>query len=84
MCSRATQYKELATRYTRSYWRNPQFNTTRIILALIASLVQGCFYIGRGDNYDSVGSVQAILGSLFSSVIFLGFLNFQMCASSFL
>ena len=59
MCSRLVQYKTLLARYTRSYWRNPPFNTTRLLLAFIAALAQGTFYWGRGSNYEDVQSVQA-------------------------
>jgi hypothetical protein len=57
--SRVAQYKELVTRYTRAYWRNPQFNTTRVMLALAAALVHGTYYWGRGNNYASAGEIQA-------------------------
>jgi hypothetical protein len=57
-CSRVAQYKELLTRYTRAYWRNPPFNTTRVMLALAAALIMGSFYWSRGNNYASAGEIQ--------------------------
>ena len=57
-CRRLTQYKWLITRYLRSYWRNPPFNTTRLLLAFAAALAQGSFYWSKGNNYGTASDVQ--------------------------
>ena len=58
-CSKLTQYKWLLRRYLRSYWRNPPFNSTRLMLAFVAGLAQGSFYWGKGNKYDTSANVQA-------------------------
>ena len=84
-CRRVAQYKELAMRYFKAYWRSPPYNTTRLILAVISALILGTFYWSRGDNYGGgTGAVTAILGSLLASVQFCGFVNFQMIIPTFL
>ena len=59
VCRLWTQYKWLIRRYSRSYWRNPPFNSTRLMLALFAALAQGSFYWGKGNNYKTAANVQA-------------------------
>lgn len=76
---RLTQYKVLVARYFKAYWRSPPYNTTRIILSIVAALIIGSFYWSRGDNYGSTADVLSVLGALFMTVMFVGFINFQVC-----
>jgi ABC-type multidrug transport system permease subunit len=82
-CRRFVQYKVLLTRYFKAYWRSPPYNTTRLILNVIAALIIGTAYWSRGNNYGSTADVTAVLGALFISVMFVGFVNFQMIIPTF-
>ena len=73
----------LLTRFVKSYWRSPPYNTTRLILAVLAALIIGTFYWSKGDKYDDVAGVNAVLGALFITVMFVGFINFQMIIPTF-
>ena len=73
-----TQYKVLVSRYFKAYWRSPPYNTTRLLLSVIAGLIIGSFYWSRGNNYGSTADVLSVLGALFITVMFVGFINFQM------
>jgi ABC-type multidrug transport system permease subunit len=83
LCRRLTQYSVLFTRYLRSYWRSPPYNTTRLILATLAAFVLGTFFWSRGNNYQTTADITAVLGSLFMSIMFVGFINFQMIIPTF-
>jgi ABC-2 type transporter len=82
-CRRIVQYKVLFIRYLKSYWRSPPYNTTRLGLALIAALVLGTWYWSLGDKLNTPGDVLAVMGALFFSVMFIGFINFQMIIPTF-
>lgn len=71
-CRRLTQYRVLLVRYTKAYWRSPPFNTTRLIMSVLAAFIIGTFYWSRGDNYDTVEGVTAVLGAIFIASVFIG------------
>lgn len=82
--SSMTQYCAILTRMVRSYWRSPPYNSTRLILTVLAALILGSFYWSRGDNYGSTQDVLALSGALFISVMFVGLVNFQLVIPVFL
>lgn len=47
-------------------------------MALVAALLLGTFYFSKGDKYSTPGDLIAVMGTLFVSVLFVGFVNFQM------
>lgn len=81
-CRRLQQYKVLLDRYFKSYWRSPPYNTTRLILAVVSGLIFGSFFFGKGDKYETPQDITNVLGSLFLTTTFTGFINFQVCSVS--
>lgn len=76
------QFKVLLERYFKSYWRSPPYNTTRLILAVVSGLIFGTFFWGKGDKYDTPQDINNVLGALFLTTMFSGFINFQVRPSS--
>lgn len=70
-------------RYFKSYWRSPPYNTTRLLMALVAALLLGTWYFSKGDKYTTPGDLLAVMGALFVSIMFIGFINFQMIVPTF-
>jgi len=52
--------------------------SNQVVLTFLTALAAGAFYWSRGDNYGSQADVTAITGGLFVSLLFLGFVNFQL------
>lgn len=72
------QFKVLLTRYFKSYWRSPPYNTTRLILAVVSGLIFGSFFFDKGNTYDTPQDINNVLGALFLTTTFSGFINFQV------
>jgi hypothetical protein len=82
-CRQFTQYRLLLERYFKTYWRSPPYNTTRLFIVVVAALLLGTFYFSRGDVFGTPSDLVAVMGMLLVSVMFVGFINFQMIIPTF-
>ncbi|KAG2439064.1 hypothetical protein HYH02_006591 [Chlamydomonas schloesseri] len=69
-----TQLVMLASKFRLAYWRTPSYNFVRIAMTVAVALVYGSVYWGEGNvpNPATTGSVQNVMGVLYSSSSFLG------------
>lgn len=79
--STKTQAKMLMKKYVAYYWRAPHYNFTRVIMTLVIALIYGLVYLNearalRPDSESaSQGTIQNVLGLMFSLAIFNGMFN---------
>ncbi|KAG2432130.1 hypothetical protein HXX76_009056 [Chlamydomonas incerta] len=69
-----TQLLMLSSKFRLAYWRTPSYNFVRVAVTVAVALVYGSVYWGEGSvpNPATSGSVQNIMGVLYSSSSFLG------------
>lgn len=67
---RLRQYRELLQRYLRSYWRAPSYNTTRLLLSVVAALIIGSFYWDLGSKRADSTDVANTLGAIYNASAF--------------
>lgn len=75
---RARQVRELLSKFWLVYWRTPSYTLARVFLTLCVAFIYGSMYFGAGrlpSPYATMGSVQNVLGVMFSSTNFLGMTN---------
>ncbi|KAI4335067.1 hypothetical protein L6164_013748 [Bauhinia variegata] len=58
-----------------SYWRSPDYNLTRCVFTIVASLFFGALFWQKGQEINNQQDLFNILGSMYLSVIFLGLSN---------
>ncbi|KAL5574591.1 hypothetical protein UlMin_016290 [Ulmus minor] len=58
-----------------SYWRNPSYTAVRFLFSILAGLMFGTMFWGVGAKRDKKQNVLNAMGSMYSSVPFLGFQN---------
>lgn len=78
--SAATQRAWLLRKWFLMYWRMPSYNFVRLIMTLVIGLIYGVTYRTRGalpsdGSLADIGTVQNIMGLIFSQAIFLGMFN---------
>lgn len=79
--STRTQAKMLMQKYVAFYWRAPHYNFTRVMMTLIIALIYGLVYLNEakalraGSESADQGTIQNILGLMFSLAIFNGMFN---------
>ncbi|GBG28135.1 ABC transporter G family member 35, partial [Hondaea fermentalgiana] len=71
----AMQTEQLTLRWFRSYWRDPAYNTTRFVVAVIAALYFGLAFLMQGSNLTTVQDIQGLVGLLFMASAFLSFMS---------
>jgi ABC-type multidrug transport system ATPase subunit/ABC-type multidrug transport system permease subunit len=71
----ATQLRANLLRFSRMYWRSPEYNLTRLAVTLGIAFVFGSLFWRQGNKTSTVVGVLNIAGVLFSSALFLGITN---------
>ncbi|GBG34971.1 ABC transporter G family member 35 [Hondaea fermentalgiana] len=69
------QTEQLTLRWFRSYWRNPEYNTTRFAVAVIIALYFGIAFLQQGSNLDTSQDIQGIVGLLFMATNFMSVMS---------
>ncbi|KAL8130556.1 LOW QUALITY PROTEIN: hypothetical protein V2J09_019711 [Rumex salicifolius] len=69
------QFKSCLWKLHLSYWRSPQYNSTRLLQTLVSSLIFGLLFWQQGRNIKNQQSLFTVFGSMFAGVIFLGINN---------
>jgi hypothetical protein len=72
------QLRELLRKYWLVYWRTPSYTLARCFLTLVVAFIFGSMFFQAGvlpQPYASMGSIQNIIGIIFSSTNFLGMTN---------
>ena len=75
------QFQQLAKKFTVLYWRLPEYTLVRIMTTIAAALLYSLLFLNVGkisrtsDGVVSFGSIQSLMGVLFSAIIFNGKLN---------
>eukprot|EP00884_Botryococcus_braunii_P023385 jgi/Botrbrau1/9730/Bobra.0388s0022.1 len=73
--SQWNQFVLLLRRNFVSYWRDPAYNGTRFVFALIMALLFGTILWQIGDTRAHIQDVYNILGALYLAVLFLAIIN---------
>lgn len=63
----------LIERWSVTYWRVPELNYSRVMIKFVIGLALGLLMLGNG-NPKQISDVQSVLGAVFVSGIFLGFI----------
>ncbi|KAK1393576.1 hypothetical protein POM88_012632 [Heracleum sosnowskyi] len=58
-----------------SYWRNPQYNTTRLFLTVFIGILFGVIFWDLGNKLEKQQDLLNLLGAMYSAVLFLGGTN---------
>ncbi|KAL9352179.1 hypothetical protein Peur_054859 [Populus x canadensis] len=73
--SRWEQFTACLWKQHLSYWRSPEYNLSRFIFMIVASLLFGIVFWQKGKEINNEQDVIDILGSMYTAVIFLGLNN---------
>ncbi|KAK9152797.1 hypothetical protein Sjap_000277 [Stephania japonica] len=57
------------------YWRNPEYNSVRLLFSVFSAIVIGSVFWNIGSKRDTPQDLTAIMGALFASCLFLGVSN---------
>ncbi|CAK4186532.1 unnamed protein product [Aphanomyces euteiches] len=71
----ATQCQMLVQRFMRMYWRTPSYNWTRILIAIILSVLFGLVFCRL--NYHTFAGANSGVGMIYLSAIFLCLISFN-------
>lgn len=74
-----TQFSANLLRFWKMYWRQPEYNLTRLVVTLGIAFVFGSLFWRQGNDTSTVTGVLDIAGVLFASVLFLGIMNCLTC-----
>ncbi|KAL8527729.1 hypothetical protein ACS0TY_005540 [Phlomoides rotata] len=66
------QFKACLWKQHLSYWRSPKYNLTRLLFMLFAAFLFGFLFWGQGKKIHNQQSLFTLLGSMYSSTLFLG------------
>lgn len=58
-----------------SYWRNPQYNAIRFVMAVVIGLIFGVIFWNKGQQIKKQQDLQNLLGATYSAILFLGASN---------
>ncbi|XP_020579208.1 ABC transporter G family member 42-like isoform X1 [Phalaenopsis equestris] len=73
--SRFDQFRICLWKHWSIYWRNPEYNLSRLGYALVLSILLGTIFWKIGHRRDSSAELQSVVGAMYLAVIFLGFGN---------
>jgi ABC-type multidrug transport system ATPase subunit len=73
---RAAQTWLLLCRFAREYWRNPAYNLTRLVMAVLQGILFGGIYYGQGNigasDTPDVSTVFNVIGLSYTASLFSG------------
>ncbi|XP_078170821.1 ABC transporter G family member 48-like isoform X2 [Carex rostrata] len=58
-----------------SFWRNPGYNTTRILMTILVGLLFGTMFWNKGGKTSVAQDLQNLLGAIYAAIFFLGASN---------
>ncbi|KAF9594978.1 hypothetical protein IFM89_035751 [Coptis chinensis] len=58
-----------------SYWRNPQYNAIRFIMAIVIGTMFGVIYWNKGEKASKQQDLSNLLGAMYGCIFFLGATN---------
>ncbi|CAL9065698.1 unnamed protein product [Musa banksii] len=58
-----------------SYWRNPQYNATRLFMTIVIGLIFGTMFWQKGGEISKQQDIFDILGAIYAAIFFLGASN---------
>ncbi|KAJ6851228.1 ABC transporter G family member 45-like isoform X4 [Iris pallida] len=70
-----SQYAACLWKQHKSYWKNPEHNVVRFITTIMVSLLFGLVFWQLGSKITRQQDIFNILGAMYGSALFLGFLN---------
>lgn len=73
--SRWEQFTACLWKQHLSYWRSPEYNLSRFIVMIVASLLFGIVFWQKGKEINNEQDLINMLGSMYIAVIFLGINN---------
>ncbi|GBG34973.1 ABC transporter G family member 53 [Hondaea fermentalgiana] len=68
----ATQADQLMKRWWLSFWRNPGYNTTRVLVSVVIAIFFGFSFFRNGLSIESSSDVQSFIGLLYHCSTFMG------------
>ncbi|CAL0326752.1 unnamed protein product [Lupinus luteus] len=69
------QWKACFWKLHWSYWRNPQYNFTRLCIAVVVGVLFGVIFWNKGANIEKKQDILNMFGGLYVAVTFLGYMN---------
>ncbi|DBA99141.1 TPA: hypothetical protein ACH3X3_011764 [Trebouxia sp. C0006] len=70
-----TQFWAIFAKYMAAYWRMPEYNGTRILLALAVGFLFGAMFWRLGDKVSTQGGLVNVLGALYATTLFFSIIN---------
>ncbi|KAL3140482.1 hypothetical protein ABBQ38_004739 [Trebouxia sp. C0009 RCD-2024] len=70
-----TQFWAIFAKYTAAYWRMPEYNGTRLLLALGVGFTFGAMFWRLGDKVTTQGGLTNVLGALYATTLFFSIIN---------
>ncbi|CAL9078900.1 unnamed protein product [Musa textilis] len=71
----STQCKACFWKQYWSYWRNPQYNATRLFMTIVIGLIFGTMFWQKGGEISKQQDIFDILGAIYAAIFFLGASN---------
>lgn len=65
------QTRQLTLRWTRSYWRDAAYNTSRIFVKVFIAVFFGFGFFKRGADITTTSDVQTFVGAVFQAIAFM-------------
>ncbi|KAL0921025.1 hypothetical protein M5K25_008052 [Dendrobium thyrsiflorum] len=69
------QFKICVWKYWSIYWRNPEYNLSRLGYTLVTAILLGSIFWKIGLRRDSSTDLNSVIGAMYLAVLFLGFGN---------
>ncbi|DBA66686.1 TPA: hypothetical protein ACH3X2_002151 [Trebouxia sp. C0005] len=69
------QFWAIFAKYTAAYWRMPEYNGTRFLLALTVGFTFGAMFWRLGDKVTTQGGLTNVLGALYATTLFFSIIN---------
>lgn len=66
------QFATLMWRWGTTYWRNPEYNASRLVYCVVLACLLGTIYLFKGQVKRSLSDISNIAGALFICATFLG------------
>ncbi|PKA64631.1 Pleiotropic drug resistance protein 12 [Apostasia shenzhenica] len=73
--SSLAQYKICLWKYWSIYWRNPEYNLSRLGMALVTALILGSIFWKIGERRNNASNLHSVIGAMYLAIQFVGFSN---------